>query len=227
MLVRQTLVTSGYGVDFITNATGSQFKAGFAAFVEKRKAAGKGATTIVYFAGHGVQVEGMNFLLPVDADMTTPSDVRRDAHNVGEMVQALGTTGGGSVTLFILDACSNNPFASDLEIGKSRGLARGDVIRTVEKSKISKPREYEVDDLLIALAAEPGTVALDGEGENGPYVRALVKAIQQPKTDIRIALARAREEVQHLTNGVQTSYFYSVQGALRRSLKILDITKQR
>src|SRR5262249_42777181 len=89
MLVRQALVTFGYDVDFITNATGSQFKAGFAAFVEKRKAAGKGASTVVYFAGHGIQVDGMNYLLPVDADMTTPSDVKRDAHNVGEMAEAL------------------------------------------------------------------------------------------------------------------------------------------
>ena len=53
MLVRKTLATSGYDVDLIINATGSQFKAGFAAFVEKRKVAGKVATTIVYFAGHG------------------------------------------------------------------------------------------------------------------------------------------------------------------------------
>jgi uncharacterized caspase-like protein len=140
------------------------------------------------------------------------------------MVEALEAIGGGSVTVLILDACSNNPFASDLEIGKSRGLARGDVVRTVEKSKISKPREYETDDLLIVLAAEPGTVALDGEGENGPYVRALVKAIQQPKTDIRIALGRAREEVQNLTKGAQKSYMY---GWLSGGVRTLGITEER
>lgn len=214
-LMRGNLAAFGYSVDFITNATRDQFRAAFAAFAKKYEAAGKAASTIIYFAGHGVQVDGVNYLLPVDANMTTPGDVKRDAHNVGNLattLNAIQAREGSGTILFLLDACSNNPFSSDLEIGRSRGLSGADIKGIVDGSK----RVFYPEDInwkgrmLIATASDPGTTAMDGDGQNSPYALALTRVLQQSWVDINLLLRQTRVEVGRLTDGAQKPWVYGV-----------------
>jgi hypothetical protein len=145
----------------------------------------RGGIGIFYYAGHGVQVSGENYLIPVDAEIRRESDIKYEAVNVGRVLDEMYETGSG-LNIVILDACRDNPFARSFR-SSSRGLARMDAPKGT----------------LIAYATAPGSVAADGQGRNGIYTKNLVRFIQVPGLSIEKVLKQVRVQVVRETGGKQ------------------------
>jgi uncharacterized caspase-like protein len=143
---------------------------------------------LFYFAGHGMQVRGANFLIPVKAEITSEDEVEVEGVDVA-YVMARMATAKNQFNIVILDACRNNPFQRSFR-SASAGLAA-----------IPAPTGT-----LIAYATAPGSVASDGDTTNGVYTAELVKAIRQPGITMEEAFKRARGGVIQRTQGKQTPW---------------------
>ena len=155
----------------------------------------QGADVAVFFyAGHGVAVDGVNYLLPVDADIKSEMDVRLgNAINVDLTLDQ--TMNAAKVKLVFLDACRDNPFAAKIRAGAS---TRSVPVRAGLAEMTSG------EGSLIAFATGPGQTALDGQvGANSPFTRALVANITQPGLEIQQAMTQVRAEVNQETNKAQ------------------------
>jgi uncharacterized caspase-like protein len=155
----------------------------------------QGADVAVFFyAGHGIAVDGTNYLLPVDADIKSEMDVKLGtAINVDLSIDQ--TMSDAKVKLVFLDACRDNPFAAKLRTERAtRGLTL--------QSGLSEMKSGE--GTLIAFATGPGQTALDGqEGTNSPFTRALIANITQPGVEIQQAMTQVRAQVRDETNKAQ------------------------
>src|SRR5690349_16870811 len=155
----------------------------------------EGADIAVFFyAGHGIAVNGTNYLLPVDADLKSEMDVKLGAAiNVDLTLEQ--TMADAKVKLVFLDACRDNPFAAKIRSAKAT--------RSVSvASGLAEMKSGE--GTLIAFATGPGQTALDGEGgTNSPFTRALIANITQPGIEIQQAMTRVRAQVNDETNKAQ------------------------
>ena len=147
---------------------------------------------LFFYAGHGVQVSGRNYLLPVNAALAREPDLRYEAFDVQAVLDEMDTP--GRVNLVFLDACRDNPLSRSLaaRMGNrgsaiDRGLAR---------------IETQTGGTLIAYATAPGDVAADGD-RNSPFTAALARHIATPGLDVRQMLTRVRGDVQAATSGKQ------------------------
>ena len=134
----------------------------------------RGGTGLFYFAGHGMQVAGINYLVPVGARLQSESDARYQTMDAGRVLGKMEDAGNG-LNLVILDACRNNPFARSFR-SASQGLA-----------KMDAPTGS-----LIAYATAPGSVAADGDGRNGVYTTHLLKNLSTPKLSVEEMFKRVR-----------------------------------
>src|SRR6266403_4778575 len=161
----------------------------------------QGADVAVFFyAGHGITVDGINYLLPVDADIKSEIDVKLgNAINVDlTLDQAMNAA---RVKLVFLDACRDNPFAAKT---KAAGGTRGVSVQT----GLAEMKSGE--GTLIAFAAGPGQAALDGEvGTNSPFTRALLAHITQPGVEIQQAMTQVRGQVHEDTKRAQLPWGYT------------------
>jgi tetratricopeptide (TPR) repeat protein len=154
----------------------------------------RGADVALFFyAGHGLQMNGENYLLPVDARIESAADVRFNTINLSDIQQEM--EGTGRANIIILDACRNNPFAEKLSRGgrgvTTRGLGRIDA--TGEGS-------------LIVYSTQPNNVALDGTGRNSPFTAALLKHVATPGLEVRQMISRVRGDVLQETDRRQTPW---------------------
>ena len=152
----------------------------------------QGADVAVFFyAGHGIAVDGTNYLLPVDADIKSEMDVKLgNAINVDLSLDQ--TMNDAKVKLVFLDACRDNPFATKI---KASGSTRSVSVQT----GLAEMKSGE--GTLIAFATGPGQTALDGqEGTNSPFTRALMANITQPGVEIQQAMTQVRAQVNEETN---------------------------
>jgi hypothetical protein len=152
----------------------------------------EGADVAVFFyAGHGIAVNGTNYLLPVDADLKSEMDVKLGAAiNVDVTLEQ--TMADAKVKLVFLDACRDNPFAARIRSAKATRSVSVD-------SGLAEMKSGE--GTLIAFATGPGQTALDGEnGTNSPFTRALVANITQPGVEIQQAMPKVRAQVNEETN---------------------------
>jgi len=157
-------------------------------FGKTLRAAGKDAVGLFYFAGHGVQSRGSNYLVPVGAAIENEADLELEAVSTSTILSQMDLA-GNALNLVILDACRNNPFKSSFR-SSGRGLAR----------------LQAASGTLVAFAAAPGQVAADGTGANSPYTAALVKAIQQPGLSVEDVFKQVRISVERETGGKQTPW---------------------
>ncbi|MGE3990992.1 caspase family protein, partial [Pseudorhodoplanes sp.] len=149
---------------------------------------------VVYFAGHGIEVNGTNYLLPVDAKLVTDFDVEDEALSLDRVMRAVEPA--RRLRLIILDACRDNPFVNTMKRSVStrnvsNGLARVEPVST---------------DTLVAFATRPGSTAEDGVGNNSPFAQALVKNLTVPGRDVRIALGHVRDDVIRATGSRQEPF---------------------
>jgi uncharacterized caspase-like protein len=148
---------------------------------------------LFYYAGHGLQLEGENYLLPIDSNPKTPMDVKLgSAIDINVLLNETMST--AKVKLVFLDACRDNPFVEALQkSGRSRSL-------TV---KTGLAEMKAVEGTLLAFATSPGQVALDGQGGHSPFTKALLDNLGAPNEEISEALTKVRAEVATMTDKKQ------------------------
>lgn len=161
---------------------------------------------VVYYSGHGIEVAGVNYLVPVDAKMENILDADDEAVSLDRIL--LSTQTAKKLSLIILDACRENPFLT------AKGHLSG--TRSVETRLIGVTPTS--GDTLIAYAAKAGSLSYDGTGPNSPFTTALVKYIAQPGLDIRIALGKVRDDVLASTGNRQEAFVYGSLGGTNVSL---------
>jgi hypothetical protein len=142
---------------------------------------------LFFYAGHGLQMNGENYLLPVDARIESPADVRFNAINLSDIQQEM--EGSGRADIIILDACRNNPFLEKLSHGGRAAPARGLGVM-----------EATGEGSLIVYSTQPGNVALDGAGRNSPFTAALLKYVATPGLEVRQMISRVRGDVLQATD---------------------------
>ena len=153
---------------------------------------------LVFYAGHGMEMDGVNYLLPVDARLERDTDVR---YETVELDDVLASTSGAGLRLVILDACRNNPLA--------RSMQRTVRTRNVSNGSFGDLNEDLLgDETLVAYSAAAGTTADDGEGRNSPYASALLAHLEDP-VDIGVMFRRVRARVLSATNERQRPHEYS------------------
>ena len=154
--------------------------------------------SLVFYAGHGLEMDGVNYLVPVDAQLERDTDVRFEAV---ELDYVLAATVGADLRVVILDACRNNPLARSMQrTGASRSVSRGS-FGDLDESLLG-------DETLVAYAAAAGTTADDGVGRNSPYTSALLSYLEQP-LEIGLLFREVRARVLEATEGRQRPHEYA------------------
>ena len=151
----------------------------------------------VFYAGHGIEVDGVNYLVPVDAQLERDTDVSFENLTLDTV---LGATQGASLRLVILDACRNNPLARTMQrTARTRSISRGSFAELNE--------EQLTPGLVVAYAAAAGTTADDGQGRHSPYTRALLQYLEAPAEIIQV-FRWVQGAVLEETNGRQQPHLY-------------------
>jgi uncharacterized caspase-like protein len=155
---------------------------------------------VIYYAGHGIELDGNNYLIPVDAVLERDTDVFDEALGLDRVLVAIEPA--KQLRLVILDACRDNPFSRTMKrtIG-SRSVGRG-----LAKVEPSAPNT------IIAFAAKAGSVATDGDSRNSPFATALVDHLTEPGLDLRKAFGFVRDDVLKVTNNAQEPFIYGSLG---------------
>ena len=158
---------------------------------------------VVYYAGHGIEIHGINYLVPVDARLKSDRDADDEAITLERLTESLD--GAKKLRLIILDACRDNPFGRTMKKERTaalRGVNPG--LGAVETSSTNT---------LIAYAARAGSEAEDGDGDHSPFALALINNLFLPGLDIRLAFGRVRDEVLKKTANRQEPFVYGSLGA--------------
>jgi uncharacterized protein len=159
---------------------------------------------MIYYAGHGVEVQGQNYLIPVDADVKSNADVQRLSVSLDQMLKAVDSA--RVMRIVILDACRNNPFGDLIDTSvnadgspATEGATRGAGVAGLAPVDPNRGT-------LIAYAQRSGEVALDGATENSPFARALMEQMQVPGVEIGLMFRQVRDEVLAETRNLQEPY---------------------
>lgn len=187
-LMERTLREVGFEVIVAKDADFRGMRRAIRDFGRKLRGAGKDAVGLFYFAGHGVQSQGDNYLVPIGAQIESDADLAIEAIRGADVLRQMEDA-GNTLNLVILDSCRNNPFQ-----GRVRSASRG-------LTRISA-----ASGTLIAFSAAPGQVAVDGTGLNSPYTTALAKHIKTPNLPVEEVFKRVRIEVEDSTSGKQTPW---------------------
>jgi uncharacterized caspase-like protein len=165
---------------------------------------------MVYYAGHGIEVNGQNFLVPVDAKLAADRDVQFEAVHLDQVMASL--EGARKLKLVVLDACRDNPFMPQMR--RTTVADAGGSVPTVGGSSGTRSigrglGEVKVSGASLAVfAAKHGQTALDGEGGNSPFAIALVQRIATPGVEINKIFRLVRDDVMEATAGRQEPYTY-------------------
>ena len=184
-LITSSLQKVGFQVFGHTDLQQKAMRRAVSAFARKITDAGPDTMALFFFAGHGLQVDGVNYLLPVDADVRAEADVPVEGISANDVFATLRAA-GAKVNIIILDACRNNPFKAAAR-SMSRGLAR-----------MVAPAGS-----IISYATAPGRVAADGEGNNSPFSEALARVILTPNLTVEQVFKKVRISVHEKTEGAQ------------------------
>ena len=184
----------GFEVTSKQNIGAQEFRETLATFAEASSGV---ELSLVYYAGHGIELDGTNYLVPIDAKLEKKVAARYEAISLDDVREAV--SGASKLRVVILDACRNNPFRLVSKDGKRAGL-RG--LARVE------PDTNE----LIAYSAREGTTAADGEGDNSPFALALVKRLSEPGIEVGYLFRKVRGDVVEATGGVQEPFVYATLG---------------
>jgi len=155
---------------------------------------------VVYYAGHGIEVGGINYLIPVDAKLATDLDAEDEGVSLDRVIRAMEPA--RRLRLVILDACRDNPFNQKMQ----RTMAMRAVSNGLAKIELT------LRDTMVAYAAKAGSTAEDGNGANSPFTAALLKYLPEPGLDVRLAFGRVRDDVWSNTGHRQEPFVYASLG---------------
>lgn len=182
----KALLACGFQVQVLVDASLPQMEAALRTFGQKLRAGGVG---LFFYAGHGMQVKGSNYLIPVGADIADEDEVRFKALDANAVLAKMESAGNG-LNLLVLDACRNNPFGRGWRRGGAEGLAQMD----------APTGTY------IAFATAPGRTASDGMGSNGLYTQHLLESLQQPGLKVEEVFKRVRVGVRRASKDQQVPW---------------------
>lgn len=185
-LMAGTLKSVGFKVTTLIDADQKAMKRAMITFGRRLRVGN--SVGLFYYAGHGVQVEGENFLVPIGANIQDESEVGVEGVSVNDFLRTMERS-ASRINIAIFDACRNNPYARSFRSG-TRGLARVDAPTGT----------------IIGYATAPGQVALDGKTGNSPYTAALAAAIKAPGLTVEEVFKRARRKVLQQTQRKQTPW---------------------
>jgi len=188
-LMAEVLESMGFEVTKVIDANLPAMKKAMLEYERELKSSD--AVGLFYYAGHGVQVAGQNYLIPIESKLDDESAVQYHAFDLNVFLHSMHRA-TSRMNIVILDACRNNPFESKFR-SATRGLAQ-----------VIAPRGT-----IIGYATAPGAVAKDGVGKNSPYVSALVKAMSTPGLAIEAVFKQTREDVLKATRNLQTPWEHS------------------
>lgn len=183
--ISRALKGVGFEVIDVRDATLSQMRSAIRSFGDKLLNNDVG---LVYYSGHGIEVKGRNYFIPVNADIKRSDEIADQSIDVGLILDKMETA-QKPVNILIVDACRDDPFGRSFRSG-SRGLATMDAPQGT----------------IIAFATSPGKVAADGDGRNSPYTKNLVLAMQEPNIPIEQVFKKVRRAVQQETKNQQTPW---------------------
>ncbi|NRB18013.1 MAG: caspase family protein [Rhodobacteraceae bacterium] len=211
-----SLVQSGFKTKLLENVTAAEFEAGITGFLDGLPA---GSIGLFYYAGHAIQRDGRNYLLPFDVKAESADTIIKQSIDAAQVLERFHKS-GVDFSIFILDACRNNPFLTDGS-EQGRGLAS---------------MESDAGETLIGFATQAGEVAYDGAGPNSPYTGALINEIAKPGKDILDVFRSVRRSVRIWTNGRQRPFisasierqftFKNASGTVASSVDIGELTLQ-
>lgn len=186
-IVAEGLKRAGFAsVDVANDQTLATFQQTLRDFRAKADGA---EVALVYYAGHGIEGQGKNWLIPVDAKLAADRDLAFEAIDLDLVMQ---TIGGAKLRVAIVDACRNNPFGNSWRSGTravTQGLGR-----------------LDVDDVLVIYAAAPGQTAADGDGANSPFASSLARRLPEPGLAIQLLGGVVRDDVLAATDGAQRPF---------------------
>jgi hypothetical protein len=170
--------------------------AGVSQIIETFRDKAKGAdVALFYYSGHGMQFDEQNWLMPVDAKVTTAFDVRHSNMSLQEMIAEIETS--AKTTIVFLDACRNNPLSDELRDRlKSQNRAVGD-------ARGLGPIEIRAPQTMVVFATRPNATAADGNGRNSPFTEAFLQHVKTPGAEIETLMKRVTATVSTKTNGKQ------------------------
>ncbi|MCA1427924.1 MULTISPECIES: caspase family protein [unclassified Bradyrhizobium] len=184
-------------VDIKLDLNGSEMRRALRDFGGKARDAG---VAVVYYAGHGIELDGVNYLIPTDATLETDSDVLDETIALDRALFAVEPA--KQLRLIILDACRDNPFAKTMK----RTIASRAIGRGLAKVEPTSPNT------MIAFAAKAGSTASDGDSKNSPFAAALVERLPTPGLDLRKAFGFVRDDVLKNTGYKQEPFVYGSLG---------------
>jgi uncharacterized caspase-like protein len=197
-LMAKTLKSAGFDiVDSRQNLSALETRRVLREFADK---AGNADVAVIYYAGHGIEIDGSNYLIPVDAKLERDSDVYDEAFSLDRVLVSVEST--KKLRLVILDACRDNPFAQTMK----KSVATRSVGRGLAKVEPASPNT------LIAYSAKAGSTAADGGGTNSPFTVALSNHLTTPGLDVRRAFGFVRDDVLKATSNRQEPYLYGSLG---------------
>ncbi len=179
----------GFEVRSYTNLGQNDMKRVINEFGDKIAAA-RGGVGLFYFAGHGVQVKGENYLIPIDANIRQENEVELEAVNLGRVLANLENA-HNRMNIVILDACRDNPYERSFRSQGSQGL-------------VSPTAPYGT---VVAFATAPGSVTADGEGNNGIYTEELLKVMETPGLKLEEVFKQVLAKVRNRTQGSQVPWY--------------------
>jgi Caspase domain len=189
--VSQLLTNSGFEVSQTADLSQNEMRTAISDFAGKVAAKGPDTVALVFYAGHGIQVDGENFLIPTDIDPKREADIPMQAVRLNDILNTFASV-PSRMRFFLLDSCRNNPFP-ELSRSAGSGLA-------IVDAKVGAPGTF------VSFSTSPGAVAEDGNGVNSPYTTALLEAAKQPNIPIEETFKRVRVAVNRATDGRQTPW---------------------
>jgi hypothetical protein len=187
----QLLTDAGFDVVTASDLSQNEMREKVSDFAGRITTKGPDTVALVFYAGHGLQIDGENFLVPVDVDPKREADVPLQSVRLNDILNTL-TSVPSKMRIVMLDACRNNPFP-DISKSAGRGLAIVDA-------------RFGAAGTFLSFSTSPGAEAEDGDGANSPYTTALLLAAREPGLSIEDAFKRVRVSVNKATGGRQTPW---------------------
>jgi len=191
-VMAESLRSVGFTVILRTDADLKSMKAAVREFVQALPSGGVG---LVYYAGHGVQVKGQNYLVPIDATMAEEFEVPDETIALDSLLRGL-EQGGTALNIIVLDCCRDDPYSRSWRGSRSTGGVGG----------LSMPADMP-QGMFIAFSTSPGKTAADGDGANSPYTLSLVEEIARPGLDFEKVFKNVGAKVVKATQGQQEPWF--------------------
>jgi uncharacterized caspase-like protein len=182
----------GFSVQLVTDAGYDDMRRALLDFSRKAR---DSEMAIVFFAGHGMEFSGDNWLIPIDAELRTDLDVEQEAISLRAIM--LMVSAASKLGLVVLDACRNNPFSAKMK----RTIATRAVRRGLSRIE-------PASNVLVAYAAKDGTTASDGTGRNSPFTAAFLRYVELPGIEINFLFRNIRDDVIASTKNEQEPYIY-------------------